>query len=190
MIVPLVLMPPAGRARAPGRLPEVVVQSDPARRRPLGLVFLPDWPAKLSFLPLPLLVWARPALHALPRGRAQVALLAVVATTSHDPGHRAVRAHTRAAPDPLQSGAQVQAYLVCAALMALPTALASAHRADLLRRLAAERELSATTLDTTAAMIFVSDRDGTVLQCNATVTRLTGLHARGRAGPHVLGRPG
>ena len=139
------------------------------------LVFVPTWPATLSFVPLPLLIWAAlrfgPYLAAL-----QVAFLAVVATTSTTRGTGPFAQHAFSLlPDPVQSGAHVQGYLVCAALMTLPTALASAHRIDLVRRLASERELSATTLDTTAAIIFVCDPAGTLLTCNAALTRITGF---------------
>ncbi|SDS25103.1 PAS domain S-box-containing protein [Nocardioides scoriae] len=171
VIVPLLLMPvrlrvPAGQrveALAQGTLFVLAVVA----------VFWPSWPLSLSFLPLPVLVWA--ALRLTPYLAAlQVGALAVVATASTTLGAGPF-AGRDGLLDPLQAGASVQGYLVCAALLAVPTALASAQRAELTRRLAAERELSATTLDTTSAIIVVSDAGGTILQCNATLTRLAGF---------------
>lgn len=173
VIVPLMLMS-RGSARVRDRVPELLTQSS-LLVATVGLVFLPTWPATLAFVPLPLLIWAAlrfgPYLAAL-----QVAFLAVVATTSTTRGTGPFAQHAFSLlADPVQSGAHVQGYLVCAALMTLPTALASAHRIDLVHRLASERELSATTLDTTAAIIFVCDPTGRLLTCNAALTRITGF---------------
>lgn len=181
VIVSLLLMTPS-QAQVRDRVPELLLQTS-LLVATVGLVFVPTWPATLSFVPLPLLVWAAlrfgPFLAAL-----QVVFLAVVATTCTTRGTGPFAQHALTLlPDPGQSGAHVQGYLVCAALMTLPTALASAHRVDLLRRLASERELSATTLDTSAAIIFVTDPAGTLLNCNATLTRITGFTRE-----EVLGR--
>ena len=50
----------------------------------------------------------------------------------------------------------MQTYLVCAALMSLPLAIAVSQRAQLLKRLTQERELTNITLDTTHTIIIVS----------------------------------
>ena len=170
VILPLALMP--------WRLPRERAWELTAQAVLLGaalfLVFLTPWPVALSFLPLPLLVWA--ALRLSPSVAAlEVALLAVVATASTTAGRGPFASSSRGLLDPLLAGAHVQTYLVCAAVLAVPTALAAAQRVELVGRLAAERELSQTMLDTTATIIFVSDPTGTILQCNATLTRLTGF---------------
>ncbi|MCW2819768.1 MAG: sensor signal transduction histidine kinase [Marmoricola sp.] len=149
----------------------------------LALVFATPWPLALTFLPLPLLVWG--ALRLTPYlVAAEVAVLAVVATVTTTAGRGPFARGASGLLDPLLAGTHVQGFLVCAALLAVPTALASAQRAELMHRLDAERELSASMLDTTATIIFVTDPVGTVLQCNATLTRLTGFERE-----EVLGRP-
>ncbi len=136
------------------------------------------------FLPMPLLVWAAlrfpPVVAAL-----QVFAVAVVATlsTAADLGPIALFTERAGAGD-LLAGANVQLFLICLALLAVPTALASSQRVELLRHLDAERTLSSTTLATTAAMIVVTDADGTVQQVNDALPRLTGV-----APEEVLGRP-
>ncbi len=178
VIVPLVLMPLALRRERRWELAAQALLLGAA----LVLVFLTPWPITLSFLPLPLLVWA--ALRLSPSVAAiEVAVLAVVATASTTAGRGPFASSGRALLDPLLAGAHVQTYLVCAAVLAVPTALAAAQRVELVGRLAAERELSQTMLDTTATIIFVSDPTGTILQCNATLTRLTGFTRE-----EVLGR--
>ena len=81
----------------------------------------------------------------------------------------------------------MQTFLVCAALLTFPPSLAIAQRAELLRRLRDEQELTNSTLETAAAIIVMTDPDGIVLRANETTTRLTGFSAERPGGPPVLG---
>lgn len=142
-------------------------------------------------LPMPLLVWA--ALRFSPMvAAAQVALVALAATSATTYGVGPIAAFdaqmlASTAGDPLvvslTSGVNVQLFVICLSVLAVPTALAASQRALLVSRLDAERRLSNTTLDTTAALILVADPDGIVTQANAALTRLTGF-----APADVLGR--
>ncbi|GAB3657879.1 hypothetical protein GCM10027596_13550 [Nocardioides korecus] len=188
VVLPLALVPVRlGTARldgTPGPLPrgwEAVAQVL-LLLASLGLVFATPWPLALTFLPLPLLVWA--ALRLPPYLAAvEVAVLAVVATATTTAGVGPFARGGSGLLDPLLAGAHVQGFLVCAALLAVPTSLAASQRADLMHGLRAERELSASIVDSTATIIFVTDPGGTILQCNDTLTRMTGFTRE-----EVLGR--
>ena len=145
------------------------------------------WPAQalaLAFLPLPLLIWT--ALRFGPFVSAvQIFLLGVLTTwlTARGGGPFAVGARS-AVIDDMLAGAQVQVFLVAAALMTFTSALAAAQRSDLLRRLTAEEELTAKTLEATSATIMVTDREGVLLRINPSLSQVTGFQEA-----DLLGRP-
>ena len=181
VIVPLALVWHE-RAAAPNRA-ELVLQSLLLTGVTL-LVFWPEQVLALAFLPLPLLVWA-----GLRFGTSVVAgqLLAIgiltTFLTARGGGPFAVGARAESI-DPTIAGALVQTYLVCAALMSLPLAIAVSQRALLLTRLTQERELTNITLDTTNTIIIVSDLEGTVVRANPATFRLTGFLE-----DQIVGRP-
>ena len=147
-------------------------------------VFWPEQPLALVFLPLPLLIWAGLRFGTVVVS-GQLLALGVLTTllTARGGGPFAVGARSEDI-DAAIAGALVQSYLVCAALMCLPLSLAVAQRAQLLSRLTTERELTNITLDTTNAIILVSDLDGTILRANPATFRLTGFLEE-----EIVGRP-
>ncbi|MEO5653988.1 MAG: ATP-binding protein [Marmoricola sp.] len=173
VMLPLLLLPSqAGQTR--GRRLELVVQSALLVATSL-LVFWPSHALALTFLPLPLLLWASLRLGSVVVST-QLMVLAVVATgmTANGGGPFAIGARSSAV-DATLAGAQVQIFLICAALLALPSALAGNQLKALLGRLTSERELAAITLATTEAIILVTDAHGTVLRANPTTARMTGF---------------
>ena len=147
-------------------------------------VFWPEQPLALVFLPLPLLIWAGLRFGTVVVS-GQLLALGVLTTflTARGGGPFAVGERSESI-DPAMAGALVQSYLVCAALMCLPLSLAIAQRAQLLSRLTTERELTNITLDTTNAIILVSDLEGTILRANPATFRLTGFLE-----DQIVGRP-
>ncbi len=172
VIVPLALVWHE-RATAPQRA-ELVLQSLLLTGATV-LVFGPEQPLSLAFLPLPLLVWAG-LRFGTPVVSGQLLAVGILTTllTARGGGPFAVGARADSI-DPAVAGALVQTYLVCAALMSLPLAIAVSQRALLLSRLTQERELTNITLDTTNTIIIVSDLDGTVVRANPATYRLTGF---------------
>ncbi len=173
VILPLTLVWPE-RVPVRPRLLELVAQATL-----LGLAafaaFSGGQTLALAFLPLPLLLWAGLRLGVLVASveLLSVALISTLRTAEGGgPFGVGVADHVITAG---MAGAEVQTFLVCAALLTFPPSLAIAQRADLLRHLRDERELVSTTLETTAAIIVMTDRGGTVLRVNATTTRLTGF---------------
>ncbi|WP_460843709.1 PAS domain-containing sensor histidine kinase [Nocardioides marmoraquaticus] len=173
VLLPLFLLPaPGWRVRAAAAA-ETLVQA-------ALLVVAAVLAATLStgvlplFLLIPLLVWA--ALRTSPQVTAtEVAVVAVVLTWADARGDGALGALSAALPGGAAAeGNHVQVFLVCVALLAVPCALATDQRRRLVARLDAERDLSTTTLDTTAAIILVTAPDGEVQRVNAALERLTG----------------
>ncbi len=140
----------------------------------IGAVFGGGQALSLAFLPLPLLLWAGLRLGVLVASFELLAL-AVISTLRTAEGGGPFGVGSEQSLDAVVGGAQVQAFLVCAALLTFPPSLAIAQRAGLLRRLRDERELVSTTLETSAAIIVLTDPEGTVLRVNATTTGLTGF---------------
>ncbi len=173
VILPLLLLP-RQQVLAHGRRLELFVQTVLLIGTTL-LVFWPTHALALSFLPLPLLLWAALRLGTVVVAT-QLMVLGVITTgmTAHGGGPFALAARDTAV-DASLAGAQVQVYLICAVLLALPSALASNQLGQLLARLTAERELTSITLATTEAVILVTDADGTVLRANPTSERITGF---------------
>ena len=146
VIVPLALIwherPPCRPSR---RAVRAVAAAD--RGHPAGL--RPEQALALAFLPLPLLVWS-----GLRFGTSvvsgQLLAIGILTTflTARGGGPFAVGIRSESI-DAAVAGALVQTYLVCAALMSLPLAIAVAQRAQLLTRLTDERELTNITIDTT-----------------------------------------
>lgn len=145
-------------------------------------VFAPRQSLGLAFLTLPLLIWG--ALRLSPFVAAwQLVATAVMSTwlTAHGDGPFAVARSARI--DGAVAGALVAVFVVAAALMTVTSALAADQRRTLLRSLTAERDLTSSMLGATAALIVVTDRDGTVLMANPGSERITGLTAE-----HMVGR--
>ena len=173
VILPLMMLRRALRGPRRRRL-ELVAQGTLLLATTL-VVFWPDQPLALTFLPLPLLIWA--ALRFTPYvAAAEIVVLGVLSTwlTGRGDGPFAVGARS-VDVDALVAGAQVQLFLVAAALMTMTSALASAQRAQLLRRLKSERDLTTMTLEATAAVILVLDGEGTIRRTNPTTSRLLGF---------------
>ena len=182
VILPLMLMRPTLTRSGP-RIAELTAQAILL----LACVVFVFWPTQvlaLVFLPLPLLIWS--ALRFGPYvAAAEIFTLAVTSTwlTARGGGPFAVGGRS-AAVDQMLAGAQVQIFLISAALMTLTSALAAAQRSELLRRLTAEEELSSRTLEATAVIIMVTDRHGQLLRTNPATTRVTGF-----AEKELCGRP-
>ena len=182
VILPLLLLPKQG-VLVPGRRLELLAQSSLLLGTTL-LVFWPTHALALTFLPLPVLLWASLRLGTVAVST-QLMVLGVITTgmTAHGGGPFALGARNSAV-DAVLAGTQVQVYLVCAVLLALPSALAATQLGQLLARLTAERELTSITLATTEAIILVTDSSGTVLRANPTTERITGYSTS-----HFVGRP-
>ncbi len=180
VILPLLLIP-ACRPVDVRRRAELAVQAGLVAVA-LGATLSTSSSLAPLFVPLPLLVWAAVRFHPFVAA-VEVFLVAAIATwaTSHGLGPIALFSD-RAGSHHLLAGANVQMYLICMALLTLPTALASAQRLELLRRIDLERQLSSTTLATTAAIIVVSDNRGVVQQVNEALERLTGFSAESAVG--------
>ncbi|MEI5674497.1 MULTISPECIES: PAS domain S-box protein [unclassified Nocardioides] len=176
-----------------------------------AVAFAPDQQLALVFLPLPLLVWG--ALRfPLRTVAAEVLLLSAVVTVLTARGFGPFSA-ARDAGLVDQAGVigMSQAYVVCAAVLAIPLAVAVQQRAQLLQRVSAderlfrrnfteslvgmvlmrqhEQELTIVDANETAARILGSDRDslvGRALESQLTVEGSTpALITRARQdGPH------
>ncbi len=173
VIVPLLVLP-RQRVLTRGRRFELAAQSGLLVITTLA-VFWPSHTLALTFLTLPVLLWASLRLGAVV-ATTELMVLAVIATgmTARGGGPFAVGARDSAV-DATLAGAQVQVYLICAALLALPTALAANQLRQLLTRLTSERELTSITLATTESIIVVTDPVGTILQVNPATARITGF---------------
>ena len=182
VILPLALSwhqrPQLGR-----RLPELALQ---ATLLGLALLFVfgNGRLLSLAFVPLPLLVWCGLRFGVLVTC-VELLTCSAISTLSTARG---------AGPFDLGAGAQtigvagattqVQVFVVCAALLTFPPCLAFGQRAMLLRRLEREQAVTTSTLETTAALIVMTDVHGTVLRTNATASRLTGFSTE-----QILGHP-
>jgi PAS domain S-box-containing protein len=160
------------------------------------IVFAPHQSLSLTFVPLPFLVWA--ALRFDLRTVTWELLGFSAATTflsarGYGPFGFDYR---RGQIDVFAMGALVQGYLLCAALMSLPLAIAMDQRrralnaeSDARRRIEAAEKLTSATLDTTPALIIVCDLYGEVVRVNGATTVLTGFAEDELVGKEVWDLP-
>ncbi len=182
VVLPIVLAPPLRRGGRWARwdLPVQLV----ALAATTAYIFGSDQTRSLEFLALPLLIWA-----ALRFDIAVVAYelagfaVAVILTSSAGRGPFGFD-FERGQVGALGLGAILQAFIVSSAVMALPLAIGIEQNRRLLRRLSGSERLTSATLDTTAAMILVTDLYGEVTRVNGATVSLTGF-----AEPDLVGRP-
>ncbi|GAB2882835.1 ATP-binding protein [Nocardioides pacificus] len=128
------------RPTVPYRRQELAVQTL-AFGAVLAVVFCPRQSVSLAFLALPFLVWAGLRLGTRITTLQLMALSVVVTlTTARELGPFA-RGLGSVTLDTQTAGALVQAYLVCAALMALPLAVTVEQRRELLAEICAREQL-------------------------------------------------
>lgn len=138
VILPLVLT--WRRPVAPYRHQELLAQSV-ALAVVLAVAFSPAQELSLAFLPLPFLVWAGLRMGARVTSVQLLALCAVVTVTAAQRTGPFAHGLGDVALEPQTINALVQAYLVCAGLMALPLALTVEQRRELLAEVSAREQL-------------------------------------------------
>lgn len=183
VIVPLAMAPVTQRPR---RLAWEVPLQLAALGTTTALVFLPDQTLSLEFLPLPLLLWA-----ALRFDVAIVAwevfLFAVAVTVLSTVGHGVFAFdHERGGISALGMAAVVQAYVIVAALLALPLAIGVDQRRRLLEGMtASERLFRRNFTDSMVGMVLMRSSGAHLFE----ITELNDAAARLIGGPeHALGR--
>ncbi|GAA4694074.1 ATP-binding protein [Nocardioides conyzicola] len=153
------------------------------------VVFASGQDRSLEFLALPFLIWA-----AL---RFDVAILAwelaafsvvVILASSQGRGPFGFDLE-RGQLSPLGLGAVLQAFVVVTTLMALPLAIGIEQNRRLLSRLSGSEKLTSATLDTTAALILVTDLYGEVVRVNDATTALTGYAEADLVGKDIWDMP-
>jgi len=187
VILPIAMAPPVRRLRRqlawelPVQLCALTVVT--------ALVFAPDQTLSLEFLPLPLLIWAalRFDLGIVAWELAGFSVLVILMSSmGHGPfGFDFVRGEVSA----LGLGAVLQAFLLGSALMALPLAISVEQRRRLLQRISSSEKLTSATLDTTAAMIMVTDLYGEVVRVNGATVALTGFDESDLVGKEIWDMP-
>ena len=154
-----------------------------------ALVFAPGQTLSLEFLPLPLLIWAalRFDLGIVAWELAGFAVVVILlSSTGHGPfGFDFERGEVSA----LGLGAVLQAFVLASTLMALPLAISIEQRRRLLQRMSSSEKLTSATLDTTAAMILVTDLYGEVVRVNGATTALTGFAETELVGKEIWDLP-
>lgn len=153
VILPLAMAPANQRPR---RLAWEVPLQLAALGTTTVLVFLPDQTLSLEFLPLPLLLWAALRFDVLIVAW-EVFLFAVVITALSTAGHGVFAFDfERGGISALGMGAVVQAYVIVAALLALPLAIGVEQRRRLLDRMtASERLFRRNFTDSMAGMLIM-----------------------------------
>jgi PAS domain S-box-containing protein len=187
VILPIAMAPPVRRLRRqlawelPVQLCTLAVVT--------ALVFAPDQTLSLEFLPLPLLIWAalRFDLGIVAWELAGFSVLVILMSSlGHGPfGFD----FTRGEVSSLGLGAVLQAFLLGSALMALPLAISVEQRRRLLQRISSSEKLTSATLDTTAAMIMVTDLYGEVVRVNGATLALTGFDEADLVGKEIWDMP-
>ena len=187
IIVPAALSLVAATKR-PARIAETTVQG-------LGLtiatcaVFWPGHGLSLEFAPLPLLVWAALRLD-LRVVTLELVLVSIAVTlfSLHGGGPFGYD-FERGAVGVDASASLVQIYLLTSAILTVPLAITVEQRRALIAELLGSEQLTEATLDTTAALILVTDLSGTVIRINAAVAVLTGYDEGEMLGRHIEDMP-
>ncbi len=138
-------------------------------------------PMAVMTIPLPFLVWGAFRLG-LRNAVAQLFLLWSVLSPLSAAGRGPFAESAKTLLDPMVIGTLAQGYVISAALICLPTAVAVAHSRTLDEALRSERELSEMTLATAACLVLVTDTEGTLLRVNPAASRLLGRDARALIG--------
>lgn len=149
----------------------------------IAVVFAPDQPLALTFVPLPLLTWAAHR-FGLKIVTWQILLCAVAINFYAELGHGPFALSQGASTDPIVTSSLTQSYLVAMTLLCLPVAISILQSNQLAKELRSSRDLSDITLATTGCMILVSDMAGTVVRANPAVTLILG-----HAAEDLVGRP-
>ena len=150
------------------------------------VVFAPQQPLPLTFLPLPVLVWAalRLDLRVVAWELAGFSLVTTLMTTQgYGPFGVSYAARQLDAGD---VGALTQGYLLCAALMSLPLAIAVAQRRDLLRRVSGSELLFRRNFTESLVGMLLMRREGDRLEIfdlNDTAVAVLGVERQ-----RLLGR--
>jgi len=172
VILPIVMAPPIRRSR---RLAWELALQLGVLIGVTALVFAPHQTLSLEFLPLPLLIWAALRFD-LGIVAWELAGFAVAVILLSSMGHGPFGFDfTRGEVTALGLGAVLQAFLLASTLMALPLAISVEQRRRLLQRISSSEKLTSATLDTTAAMILVTDLYGEVVRVNGATAALTGF---------------
>jgi PAS domain S-box-containing protein len=187
VIVPAALALAADHSR-PRRITESLVQAAALASLSLA-VFWPQQGMSLEFAPLPVLVWAalRLDLRVL---TAELVLMSVVVTflSLHQGGPFSYD-FERGAIDGAASASLVQVYLLSSTLLTLPLAIAVDQRRGLIADLTGVQQLTTAALDTTAALILVTDLAGMVIRVNHATTALTEYAEAELVGQNVADLP-
>ncbi|KQW52461.1 hypothetical protein ASC77_24045 [Nocardioides sp. Root1257] len=153
------------------------------------LVFASGQTRSLEFLPLPLLIWAALRFD-LAIVAWELAALSVIVILTSSAGHGPFGFDfERGQVSALGLGAVLQAFVLACALMALPLAIGIEQNRRLLARVSSSEKLTSATLDTTAAMILVTDLYGEVLRVNGATTALTGFAESELVGKDIWDMP-
>lgn len=154
-----------------------------------SFVFATDQTRSLEFLPVPLLIWAalRFDVALVAWELAGVAVVVILASSQGQGpfGFDFERGQLSA----LGLGAVLQAFVVACAVMALPLAIGVEQNRRLLARLSSSEKLTSATLDTTAAMILVTDLYGEVVRVNGATAALTGFEESELVGKDIWAMP-
>lgn len=186
VILPIAMAPPLRRQRQLGW--ELGVQLG-VLVGVTALVFAPNQTLSLEFLPMPLLIWAALRFD-LGIVAWELAGFAVVVILMSSMGHGPFGFDfDRGEVSALGLGAVLQAFLLASAMMALPLAISVEQRRRLLARISSSEKLTSATLDTTAALILVTDLYGEVLRVNGATTALTGFDEADLVGREIWDMP-
>ncbi len=135
------------------------------------------WPGQgisIEFAPLPMLVWAALRLDLRILTLELLVTSGLVSVLSMHGGGPFGYDLERGAVGAAGIATLVQVYLLTSVLITVPLAVTVDQRRRLIAELAHSEKLTAATLDTTAAMILVTDLEGEVVRVNAATTALTG----------------
>lgn len=173
VIVPLAMARPAIRSTRPWEVPlQVVVLATIT-----FTVFSPQQSLSLTFLPLPVIVWAALRLDLLLVAWELVGF-AVVITILTAQGYGPFGDHYRAGEiDVRTMGSLSQLYLMCTALLSLPLAIAVGQRRRLLERLTArERLFRRNFTESLNGMVLMrnGERPLEIVDVNETAARIIG----------------
>ncbi|MFC7492593.1 MULTISPECIES: ATP-binding protein [unclassified Nocardioides] len=138
------------------------------------VVFAPSQDLSLSYLPLPVLIWAALRLDLWVLTWELVAFSVAVTLFSANGWGPFGFDYERGAIEASALGTLVQGYLLCAALLTIPLAVASAQRRRLITELVRSEKLTNATLDTIPTMVLVTDLYGELVRVNGGVAAVTG----------------
>ncbi|MBZ5741027.1 ATP-binding protein [Nocardioides mangrovi] len=187
IVVPAALSLAATRER-PRRIAETTVQAL-ALVTATAVVFWPGHGLSLEFAPLPFLVWAALRLDLRVVTLELVAVSAAVTLFSLHGGGPFGYDFERGAVGADSAASLVQLYLLTSAFLTVPLAITVEQRRSLIGELLDSEQMTEATLDTTAALILVTDLAGTVVRVNQAVTALTGYAEDELLGRHIEDMP-